>query len=376
MSKNITFHLVQNAPLPDGTKRAPQFFTESEMDTHYGRDKDERLFGLSGEGKTTKVVTFALGDTSPAKVADLAVQGVMGELDAAFRPIGEDAVMRAIASVYNTTAKNQSLAAILGGDEDFREWLGDRQSNMLQSIDQTVVTQDWERSYYISRNAFEDDQSGLLRERIQTIGQESNAAVGRLFIAMYTAMETALHWVDGQLICDTDHNYSAFGGYATNQSNKSTTALSTAEIEARVAAFGALKGFNGNGRAGKAPTAVLANPTSKPLVMESFLAPVFYSAAATAGGARGSGMNWLQGQIAPENLIFHGGVTSGDLFLIEKRPVAPVIMMQRSDVPDEYTVVMDPQNPLVYGKNQYAILERRRFGKAYGHWDSVFGIFP
>lgn len=376
MSKNVTFHLVQNAPLPDGTKRAPDFFTEQEMSDHFGRDRDEALFGLFGEGKTVKKINFAVGETSASKVSDLLVQGVMGEIDAAFRPIGEDAVMSAIASVYNTNAKNQSLAAILGGDEDFREWLGDRQSNMLQSIDQTVVTQDWERTWYISRNAFEDDQSGLLRERIQTFGAESNAAVGRIFIDMYTDAETVTHWVDGQLVCDTDHNYGTLNGYSTNQSNKSTTALSTAEIETRVAAMGALKGFNGNGRAGKGPTAVLANPTSKPLVMESFLAPVFYSAAATTGGARGSGMNWLKGQVAPENLIFHGNVTAGDLFLIEKRPVAPVIMMQRSDVPDEYTVIIDPQHPLVFGKNLYAIGERRRFGKAYGHWDCVFGIFP
>lgn len=370
--KETNFYLVQNGP-----KKAPSYFTEGEMRTNYGNDVDAACIGLSGDGKTVKKVVFAAGDTVTANVSDLNVQGVMAELDAAFRPVGEDESINAICSIYSTTAKNQSMAAVLGGDEDFREWLGDRQSNKLQSIETTFTSKVYERTWMIQRQAFDDDQSGIMRERIQSFAAESNAAVLRMVVDMYTAGETATSFIDGQTFFDTDHSYSTLGGYATSQSNKSTTALSTAEIELDVAKMGALLGFNGNGKANKGPTAVLANPINKPLVMESFLAPVFYSAAATAGGARGSGMNWLKGQIPPQNLVFHGSVTSGDLFLIEKRPVAPVIMMQRSDVPDEFVVQMDPRtSDTVFNRDYYAIGERRAFRLGYGHWDCAFGIFP
>lgn len=360
-----TFYLVQNGP-----EKAPTYLTEGDLSTRYGRKKEEAFAAVAAEGKTLKVVNFVAGDTVSANVSDLNATNVMGELDAAFRPMGEDIALNAIASIYYTDSKYTNLAAILGGDEDYREFIGERESNKLQAIANLMTTKTYERTWDMDRTVIEDDSSGIFRERIRTFAQESNAAKLRMVIAKYTAMETVTSWIDGQTFLDTDHSYSTYGGYATSQANKSTTALSATEIELDIAKMGALKGFNGNGKANKGPTAILANPINRPLIEVLFGGQFFPTTANVAG-------MWAQGLIPRENLIFHGSVTAGDVFLIEKRPVAPVILLARSDVPDEFIVKMDPNtSDDAYRLDRASIGERSRFALGYGHWDSVFGILP
>lgn len=367
--KSTTYKMISG-----GQDKPPLMLSDGEFRTHFGKNENEAFAGLADQGRPVRLVTFLKGETARADVSGLTAAGIMTDLDASFRPAGENQALNAIASVYQTEDYTTSLAILLGGDEDLREWIGSRQSNRLQGVANSLTTKLFEMTWDIHRTAFEDDKSGMLRTRINAIAGEIQARLLGRVVAMYNAMPTTVHWLDGEFIVDTDHDYATQGGYATAQSNESNSAVSLAVLEAAYTAMMNLKGFNGFGRFNHTPTAVLCNPTELPLVYEVFTAPFFHAGTAATGSPK-TGRNWIAGKIAAENIIAHSGVTAGDVYLIRKDPVAPVIILERSDVPDEFVIAMDPNtSDMVRDQDMYRIAYRRRHAEGYGHWADVFGI--
>lgn len=317
--------------------------------------------------------TFGAGDTASADVAELRAIELLAAVNTRFTPAMEDAGLKKICTVLGTTELVTDLPALMGGGEAMREWVGPRESQRLRTDKVTATIQKWELTYDIERDAFEDDSLGLLAQRMG--GMAANVQARRLdrVITMYNDMEAAVHWLDGQNVIDTDHVYTTFGGYATSISNEETTAASAAQWLAAYQNFIEQYDFNGNSTLDHVPNVVLCHTDVVASAVEAFTAPFFHAGAATAGGGAGTGANYLMGKIAVDNIIAHPKVTASDGFLIKNNGVAaPVIMVTRTDVPDEFVVQTNPNtSDEVYRNDMYSFGYRGRDTLIYGHWRDV-----
>lgn len=358
---------------------APKIMTEGE----YLKEVHNQPGGLQGaidEGKKVlkfsidPTIKFAAGETTNADITELQATAVMATLDSAFIPAMQDKDLQKLCNVIPVTEKVVDFSVLLGGGEDMREWIGPRVSNRLRSDKVTATTQKWELTYDIEREAFEDDSTGTLARRIALMANNVQARRLDRVVDMYVNGETAVHWLDGQNVIDTDHTYTALGGYATNISNEESTAASAAQWRAAWAAFQLQFDYNGNSETTHVPTHILVSPSVYDSAIEVFVAPFFNAGAATAGGDAGTGYNAMRGRIQPDNIVSHPGVTAGDGFFIRNTGLgdAPVIMATRSDVPDEFIIKTNADaSDEVYRNDMYSFGYRGRDTLIYGHWRNL-----
>jgi phage major head subunit gpT-like protein len=375
-----TFYQVTDK---DGS--APKLFTsESDFNKEFSGGAADIRDAQVGDGK--KIVsltfeagtklgkhTFGAGDTASADVAELRAIDLMAAVNSRFTPAREDAGLQKICSVLGTTEAVTDLPALMGGGEAMNEWVGPRVSNRLRTDKVTATIQKWEQTYDIERDAFEDDTLGLLAQRMA--GMAENVAARRMdrVVTMYNDMEAAVHWLDGQNVVDTDHVYTTFGGWATSISNEESAEESAGQWLAAYMNFIKQFDFNGNSTLDHVPNVVLCNPDVAASAVEAFTAPFFHTGAATAGGGQSTGANYLMGKIPVENIIAHPKVTTDDGFLIKNNGIAaPVIMVTRTDVPDEFVVQTNPNtSDDVYRNDMYSFGYRGRDTLIYGHWRDV-----
>ncbi|MDP1980480.1 Mu-like prophage major head subunit gpT family protein [Undibacterium sp.] len=105
-------------------------------------------------------------------------------------------------TVPSTTA--QEVYAWLGQTTRFREWIGDRVVQNLESHDFTIKNKDWENTVKVSRNSIEDDTYGLYKPSMAQLGQDSAKHPGELVWGLIGKGFNAKCY-DGQYFFDTDH---------------------------------------------------------------------------------------------------------------------------------------------------------------------------
>lgn len=366
-----------------------QVFDDNSFRHEFARDRRDAIVGLQETGRkvikfnwTPEAINFAAGISGKGDLAaDMLRIGIMTEIDRAFRPAREVANLRALATYLSTTEETTRLATMLGGNGDFT--LGfPRVSTRFVSDTVQCVTKDYTLTYDLERKAIEDDKSGLLELRARAIATNVFNAKERQLIlgpdgeAAYVRMGTDTHWLDGQYVVDDDHSYSSLGGYATSQDNKSTGAPTAANILAAIEAMMAFKDFDGYG-VGVKPDTVMYGPKYFSALGEAFNSPFYHhSAGSEATGSKGTGANQLY-QFFP-NLIVSSHLTGtydDYAFLVASQPIAPIIVCERSDVPEEFTFRFDPQtSDEVYRADTLSVGYRGRWGRCYGPWHNVYGL--
>lgn len=104
----------------------------------------------------------------------------------------------------------------LGKTTAFREWLGDRVIQNLESHDFSIKNKDFENTVGVDRNDIEDDILGVYRPMLAQLGQDARAHPNRLIFGLLKSGFTALCF-DGQYFFDTDHpvGASTYSNFAT-----------------------------------------------------------------------------------------------------------------------------------------------------------------
>lgn len=364
-------------------------YDESDFRTKFSQNERDASVGLRSEKKRLvkftwdeAAVKFAAGLTGRGDLAaDMLRIDIMTEIDRAFRPGREDGQLSALATFLSTTEETARLAGLLGGNADFNVGFP-RTSARFRSDTVTAQTRTYLLTYDIERTAIEDDKSGLLAMRARDIANNVNNAKKRQIILgadgdpAYTRMATDTHWLDGQFVVDTDHSFSSLGGYSTSQSNKSTNAPSAAEILAAIEGMMAFKDYDGFG-VGVKPNTVLYGPKYFSVLGEAFNSPFYHHSGGTeATGAKGTGANQLYNFFP--NLIVSSELTGtydDYAFILANAPIAPILVIERSDVPEEFTFRMDPQtSDEVYRTDVLSVGYRGRWARAYGPWAHVYGL--
>ena len=126
----------------------------------------------------------------------------------------------------STTASN--FYPFLHKVPGFREWVGDRVLNAVQSGKFEILNRVFESTHGISREDIEDDQYGLYAPLIRGDGESWPTLLNDLVLEVLTGNPTC---ATGKPFVDSGHKYGK-----RNLNNKTTTALSSASFDAAITA--------------------------------------------------------------------------------------------------------------------------------------------
>lgn len=117
------------------------------------------------------------------------------------------------------SSTKQETYGWLGRSTKFREWLGDRVVQNLESHDFTIKNKDYEDTVGVDRNDIRDDTLGVYSPLMMQLGQDTKEHPDLLVFSLLKAGFTGLCY-DGQYFFDTDHpvgsgTYSNYGAGAS-----------------------------------------------------------------------------------------------------------------------------------------------------------------
>lgn len=126
-----------------------------------------------------------------------------------------------------------------------REWVGERVYNDLASNTYTLANKDYEDSFEVPRNKFEDDKFGIYRNTSMALGSAIALWPDDLVIEALLAGGSQLCY-DGQYFFDTDHPKNPQDASAGTQANLYTsTALTAANFDTVRSSMRSLVGEDG-----------------------------------------------------------------------------------------------------------------------------------
>lgn len=126
-----------------------------------------------------------------------------------------------------------------------REWVGERVYNDLAANAYTLPNKDYEDSFEVPRNKFEDDKFGIYNHSAQALGQAVALWPDDIVIEALLAGGSQLCY-DGQYFFDTDHPKNPQDASAGTQGNLyTTTALSATNYNTVRSTMRALVGEDG-----------------------------------------------------------------------------------------------------------------------------------
>lgn len=298
----------------------------------------------------------------------LVTAGVRADFNIAYQRQLKDSIVPTIATVVPTTLPSQDYGW-LSGTPAMREFVDERRLKALKENSQTITDKTWEATLAISRRALEDDQYGAIRIRTQDLAREAVRHKEKIVVQKY-ALGATTACADGQYLIDTDHTESG-----TNQSNKSTNALSEAEVAAGFAAMEAFTDDTGEPM-GMSPTHLLVGPKNRfvanRIVNSQFT--IASSLGATNARVVEGSANVLQGLVTVVVSPYLTGTYDDYWFLIDaSRGVRGVILQERSDVPIEFTALDNPDNTEAFMRDNYLYGVRGRYEVGFGLWQAVYG---
>lgn len=298
----------------------------------------------------------------------LVTAGIRTDFNVAYQRKLRESIVPTIATVIPTTLATQDYGW-LSSVPAMREFTDERKLKALTENSQTITDKTWEATLAISRRALEDDQYGAIRLRTQDLAREAVRHKEKIVVQKY-ALGASQLCADGQYLIDTDHNESG-----TNQSNKSTNALSEAEIEAGIAAMEAFTDDVGE-PLGMSPTHLLVGPknrfTASRIIKSSFR--IASSLGSTSSRVVEGSANPLEGMLQLVVSPYLTGAYDDYWFLIDaNNAVKGVILQERSDVPIEFTAVDNPDNSEVFMRDNLLYGVRGRYEVGFGLWQTVYG---
>lgn len=298
----------------------------------------------------------------------LITAGLRADFNVAYHRRLNESIVGRIATVIPTTLPTQDYGW-LSGNPTMREFVDERRLKALKELSQTITDKTWEATLGVSRRALEDDQYGAIRLRVQDLANEAARHREKITVQKYALGATTV-CADGQYLIDDDHPESG-----TNQGNKTTNALSEAEVAAGIAAMEQFTDDQGE-PLGIIPTVLLVGPKNQFVAKRIVNSTVSIASSLGATNARvveGSS-NPLQGMLDVIVSPYLTGTYDDYWFLIDgTRAVKGVILQERSDVPVEFTAVDNPDAEEVFMRDQLMYGVRARYEVGFGLWQTVYG---
>lgn len=308
--------------------------------------------------------------TYSADAAGIIAAGVTGEFHAAYnRRFADDyeQTLRSIATVIRGTTPTLPLGW-LGTIPTMRRWVSERQIKSLSASSHSVTDATWEATIGLERRLVEDEQFEAFMPRVRDLANEAAiAGLRAVVVDVYAKSPTG---PDGRPLIDTAHPESG-----TNQSNRTTSALSESALADAIAAMMQFTDDRGEVM-GIRPTHLLVGPklmfTARRL-LESTTVVVTQQLAAGGPSLTGS-TNTLQGMLQLVVSPFLTGAYDDYWFVIDSsREMTAAIYYERSDVPVEVSIRNNPDSDNVFYRDLIEVGARKRFGVAAGLWQCVYG---
>ena len=250
--------------------------------------------------------------------------------------------------------------AWLGSVPKVREFKDERVPAGLLAHDYSIKNKTWEASIAVDRAAFEDDEYGQIKIRVQELAQEVKRHQDELVFGMVKDGFAALCY-DGQYFFNTDH---AEGDSGT-QSNKGTSALSASALQSAFTVMMKFKDDKGKPM-GIVPDTLVVPPDLKwtaTELLESVYAPEVVS------GKTDTRRNVLSGVV--ELIVSPYLTDTNDWFLLStRRIVKPVIFQSR--VPIEFAA-LEGESEAGFMRDQFVYGVRARYNVGYGLWQLAYG---
>jgi phage major head subunit gpT-like protein len=243
-----------------------------------------------------------------------------------------------------------------------REWVGERQRGSLDGGMHIIPVRTWESTVAVPRTAVEDDMVGLIEQRVRDLAAEYVRFQHEQFINVL-ANGTALNTFDGQPLLT---NNPAVRG--ANNVNLTTAELNMSALQNAIAAMGLFTDPD-NRPIGLRPTHLLVGPrlefTARQLTESQTI--VVAGTSNREVGSANTLYNTVQVVVSPY-------INDNDWYLIAAGSNAhrPVIRVERSDVPLEFTARTSPDHESVYSYDSYEYGYRARLGFGAGAWYAVY----
>lgn len=262
----------------------------------------------------------------------------------------------------------------LGDLPGFEEWKGDRKMGDLDAYKLRVVNKDWANGLRVHQNQFKDDKLGIFGPRVAGLAQKARRHRSDLMIQLllngfdgvqYPKVGNGLGW-DGAFFFSTTHS----NGGGPNQSNKLTSALSAASLEAAEKLLKQMTTADGNDPLELGGTHLVVGPAlevaAKKLVTQDLVATA-------AGTAPESNIHKGQYEVIVSRRI--KGTQANYWFLADlSAPIKPVLFQLRQEI--ETSAIMgggsNDSEPR-FQRGEYWFGAEARYNVAYFAWQSIVG---
>lgn len=294
-------------------------------------------------------------------IPELMLAGLKTEFDLAYRALVDNSPVEKIATVINTTLPVQKYAW-LGFSPPMREFIDERRPAGLGSESTSIEDKVFESTLAVHRKAIEDDQLDLIRLRIQEMAS-------RVSLHRHQMVVEALATGDSQEVYDGNNFFASRTVGSSTFTNVTDDALDDAAIRAAVSSMMSVRDETDTPM-GITPDTLLVGPNLMWTAMELVQSPVVVKESAATNF-----LNVFQGKLRVIVSPFLTGDYASKWFVLDtSRPVRPVIMQQRSDVPVEFTALeAGSGSEAAFMRDQYLYGVRGRYNVGFGLWQLAYG---
>jgi phage major head subunit gpT-like protein len=248
----------------------------------------------------------------------------------------------------------------LGAVPSVREFTDERMPLGLLEHHYTIRNKTWESSIAVERAAIEDDKYGQIKLRVQSLAREVKRHMDEL---VFTLLKNgfAATCYDGQCFFDTDHSE----GESGTQSNKGTSALDAAALQAAITAMMKFKDDRGK-LLGAVPDLLVVPPDLQWTAME-LLESTYWPEEGSSTAKLAS--NVLKGKL--DLLVSPYLTDTNDWFVLSTKGVVKPVLLQ-SRTPIEFAA-LEADSESGFMRDQYIYGVRARYNAGYGLWQMAYG---
>lgn len=298
---------------------------------------------------------------TPSDIPHLLHAGLRTEFDLAYRTAVDHSLVRRIATRIGTTRPVQRYPW-LGFSPPMREFVDERRPTGLRSQSIQIEDKVFEATLAVERKAVEDDQLDLIRLRVREMASRVAMHQHEMLVHLLANGDTNLAY-DGQAFFATRN----FQGRTV--SNMTTDSLSVASLRTGMSELMSVIDEDGVPLA-PTPDTLLVGPSQYWQALE-----LVQSASSQATGGSAAVDNPMRGRLRVEVSPFLAGEHASKWFLLDSsRPMRPLILQERNDVPVEFVALeASSGSESAFMRDRYFYGVRARYNVGLGMWQLAFG---
>lgn len=249
----------------------------------------------------------------------------------------------------------------LGSTPWLTEWKDERAPKALLEQGFSLVNRDYEASIAVDRNAIDDDQTGMVKSRVQAMAVKARKSYDQL---LATVIEANGLCYDGQNFFDTDHSE----GLSGTQSNytSSSAALALDKVKTIIQTMRGFKDDQGV-VAGINPSHIMV-PSGLEFTAKELFDPMYVSVTTDPSKATLKGLLKV---IVNQYLTNAGTVANSAYYVMDMtQPVKPFIFQNRKEL--EFVALDDPSDIDFFMRKTLYYGVDARFAFGFGDWRTCF----